>query len=178
MTLPRFQSTHPRGVRPYAFKGLCPVSWFQSTHPRGVRLIRNSTKTTINGFNPRTHEGCDSFEQGYFSVSIVSIHAPTRGATYCRRGSQSAPSVSIHAPTRGATAVGVPDTPNHLRFNPRTHEGCDKIMKGNLNISNVSIHAPTRGATHSTDGNHQPPRVSIHAPTRGATFYLFDNFVN
>ena len=33
---------------------------FQSTHPRGVRLnIFVYNGITMNGFNPRTHEGCD-----------------------------------------------------------------------------------------------------------------------
>ena len=151
MTLIRFQSTHPHGVRPAVFKG-------------AVRL------------------------------KVVSIHAPTRGATTLRlaRGGQA--NVSIHAPTRGATARLVFVTVLML----------------------VSIHAPTRGATYSSfevyptilfqsthpHGVRQEARgaagvankfqsthphgvrpdtqiilserfsVSIHAPTRGATRFV------
>ena len=33
--------------------------------------------------------------------------------------------VSIHAPTRGATFLSFMIIVLHLSFNPRTHEGCD-----------------------------------------------------
>ena len=56
----KFQSTHPHGVRLPVLLGLPIVSLFQSTHPHGVRL--NACQKAIHQF-------------------IVSIHAPTRGAT-------------------------------------------------------------------------------------------------
>ena len=81
----------------------------------------------------------------------VSIHAPTRGATghdalyvWCRL-------VSIHAPTRGATLKDFSACALALRFNPRTHEGCDRDNHRRGKILIVSIHAPTRGATVSND---------------------------
>ena len=58
-------------------------------------------------------------------VDSISIHAPTRGATYCQNQSQIRQRISIHAPTRGATATAVPFA----------------------TCSDISIHAPTRGAT-------------------------------
>ena len=123
---------------------------------------------------------------------VVSIHAPTRGATVipCKKSSISwfqsthphgvrlGPEiiklgpvhVSIHAPTRGATT-------------------CRQACRGSL--LRVSIHAPTRGATiekfsgspeascfnprthtgcdRRVDWNKRCISVSIHAPTRGAT---------
>ena len=102
---------------------------FQSTHPRGVRPIDP----------PGTIAHC-----------IVSIHAPTRGATLNTRIRQQFAQVSIHAPTRGATLtlkyVSIPlefqsTHPRGVRrplrvasvatfcFNPRTHEGCDCAAK-------------------------------------------------
>ena len=125
---------------------------FQSTLPRGER--RNSY-------------GNANF------LSIVSIHAPTRGATPLTYEAIFPAIVSIHAPTRGAT-----------------------IMHNGSNISLVvSIHAPTRGATslkslfpHCSQFQSTLPRgerhcaiattapswpVSIHAPTRGATSFQF-----
>ena len=55
---------------------------FQSTHPHGVR-------------------------RGVFVLSyrsyIISIHAPTRGATLPLQGFVKYLQISIHAPTRGAT---------------------------------------------------------------------------
>ena len=55
---------------------------FQSTHPHGVR--RGSRRGPWRG-------------------RCVSIHAPTRGATWQRRHRCRTTQVSIHAPTRGAT---------------------------------------------------------------------------
>ena len=62
---PKFQSTHPHGVRPDKNVAEGIKAQFQSTHPHGVRPANAST----------------------LGVSVdVSIHAPTRGATYfCRR---------------------------------------------------------------------------------------------
>ena len=84
-----FQFTHPRGVRrPYvALPGVESIT-FQFTHPRGVRRV---TPKSINGKN------------------MVSIHAPTRGATRVWLGLDKTNNVSIHAPTRGATESGQRD---------------------------------------------------------------------
>ena len=76
---------------------------FQSTHPRRVRHI--------GGGND-------------FMTSLVSIHAPTQGATAYFWNLGVAYIVSIHAPTQGATTIvdGLTQLPG---FNPRTHAGCD-----------------------------------------------------
>ena len=55
-----FQSTHPHGVRLYDYAERVGEHEFQSTHPHGVRPL----------FRVRFH-----------SAILVSIHAPTRGAT-------------------------------------------------------------------------------------------------
>ena len=83
---------------------------FQSTHPRGVRHTDDA--------NLRIYLD-------------VSIHAPTRGATYEYHRYLGKCKVSIHAPTRGATLL--------IYFS-----GCN---------FKVSIHAPTRGATSWTVAN-------------------------
>ena len=55
-------------------------------------------------FNPHAHAGRDSpFLLMLLWVLMVSIHAPTRGATQADRGRQTEAGGSIHAPTRGAT---------------------------------------------------------------------------
>ena len=54
-----FQSTHPRGVRPMLAAEIAKHRTFQSTHPRGVRPGAN----------------------GAARPWVVSIHAPTWGAT-------------------------------------------------------------------------------------------------
>ena len=79
-----FQSTHPRGVRRGRRFYRLLQKWFQSTHPRGVRLTDSMSSSIIEE---------------------VSIHAPTRGATY-------------------DSYLGA--CTDRYRFNPRTHEGCDR----------------------------------------------------
>ena len=84
--------------------------------------------SALNNFNPRSHERSDHFCLETAPANTISIHAPTRGATflcYCvsnishqfqstlpreerREEGISAPSrkgISIHAPTRGATQI-------------------------------------------------------------------------
>ncbi len=100
----QFQSTHPRRVRLVNYAIENHVKGFQSTHPRRVRLY---------GF-------VEIFYRG-----VISIHAPTKGATnlvtnlrillkfqstHPRRVRQQSvcecdgsKDISIHAPTKGAT---------------------------------------------------------------------------
>ena len=102
-----FQSTHPHGVRLKGVEyGDCSEE-FQSTHPHGVRP---------------DHPG----------------HSPTFNV------------VSIHAPTWGATFVFRIITTYFLCFNPRTHMGCDCVLMTKGISGRVSIHAPTWGATFET----------------------------
>jgi len=123
---------------------------FQSTHPRGVRPCFAHTNQT------RT---------------IVSIHAPTRGATIdatryaCEddmfqsthpRGVRphftilKAPErgVSIHAPTRGATLPLFPISKFIICFNPRTHAGCDRTYFRPRLISYKFQSTHPRGVRH------------------------------
>ena len=87
--------------------------------------------------------------------------------------------VSIHAPTRGATSTTWKGIIRGCGFNPRTHTGCDQFRVMSTLRVKVSIHAPTRGATKVKLGNMKVIKVSIHAPTRGATLaeFLFLFFV-
>ena len=99
-----FQSTHPHGVRQSISQMIRNKTMFQSTHPHGVRLYLLV---------------CQMF------FIIVSIHAPTRGATK----------------NRGSFLL------RSYCFNPRTHTGCDCCPCQSADCLSVSIHAPTRGAT-------------------------------
>ena len=97
------------------------------THPRGVRppLVCKSDRF-LQSFNPRTHVGCDmslaicprqypmfqsthprgvrqSAAEFRKNRALVSIHAPTWGATSTLVNRVNAYLVSIHAPTWGAT---------------------------------------------------------------------------
>ena len=78
-----FQSTLPRGERLHAYADDVKVLRFQSTLPRGERRAVVYIPTTYGSFNPRSHEGSDACNFHIISISnVVSIHAPTRGATY------------------------------------------------------------------------------------------------
>ena len=98
-------------------------------------------------FNPRTHVGCDLVKERADRASVISIHAPTWGATNSRLSGHLNHTISIHAPTWGATRSEISSFdllrfqsthPRGVRpaedwdkifllsnFNPRTHVGCD-----------------------------------------------------
>ena len=76
-------------------------------------------------FNPRSHEGSDKEAEEIYKQGMISIHAPTRGAT--------------KTPRKGIW--------RGLDFNPRSHEGSDRFLGGAEMEKVISIHAPTRGAT-------------------------------
>ena len=79
---------------------------FQSTLPRGERPYHPiATQATID-FNPRSREGSDLLVPSAVNWSIISIHAPARGATTIGLYSAIGFEISIHAPARGATASG------------------------------------------------------------------------
>ena len=167
-----FQFTHPRGVRQVKVATTANGKKFQFTHPRGVRL---------------------AFDSLYEYVPIVSIHAPTRGATTLKtRGYRFFMFQFTHP--RGVRRNFVYRiTEEGKSFNSRTHAGCDTTPSLVAKfLGYVSIHAPTRGATgrilhplfqhipfqFTHPRGVRPARnqkilyifsVSIHAPTRGAT---------
>ena len=81
-------------------------------------------------------------------ATVISIHAPTRGATMDRPQSLSFCAISIHAPTRGATRADIDAALSTQDFNPRSHKGSDYSREDGRTMPDyISIHAPTRGAT-------------------------------
>ena len=122
-----FQSTHPHGVRLTDALCVAAMILFQSTHPHGVRHCIMPTE---------------------IDVYIVSIHAPTRGATMSKTICDLKIDVSIHAPTRGAT-FGKNTTYCPTIWFQSTHPHGVRLYTNTLNygLNCVSIHAPTRGAT-------------------------------
>ena len=121
-----FQSTHPRGVR-RRFRILCNVTdLFQSTHPRGVRRVCGTKRSDSKNFNPRTHVGCDPL-----------------------------------AIRQEACAVN---------FNPRTHVGCDANFGATFSHDKIFQSTHPRGVRQSgQQERHDNFCISIHAPTWGAT---------
>ena len=135
---------------------------------QNVRFVRKLT----NCFNPRTHEGCDSkslycdayrtlFQSthprgvrlaalnSFTLVRLVSIHAPTRGAT-TQMDIDRADMLFQSTHPRGVRLRQLSISTLLACFNPRTHEGCDHRPHNYKQKIGVSIHAPTRGATLST----------------------------
>ena len=125
------------------------------------------------------------------SISKISIHAPTRGATTtantrCRelvnfnprsheRSDQAKSSKDCVRPYFNPRSHERSDVIhrhcrcNAVYFNPRPHERSDKICCIKPTLVKISIHAPTRGATSFTTALSMYLTISIHAPTRGAT---------
>ena len=85
-----------------------------------------SLRRKMRCFNPRAHAGRDRVDaRPRREIVIVSIHAPTRGATRHQPASAVHGPVSIHAPTRGATSVAGRRDSRPRSFNPRAHAGRD-----------------------------------------------------
>ena len=114
---------------------------------------------------------------------IISIHAPTNGATHIQRYhchlilfqstlrrterpvssvlSSDSQSISIHAPTNGATVITFTVYIFFVYFNPRSDERSDGELDYNIVRSYISIHAPTNGATSTVALN---PKTSYFNP--------------
>ena len=116
---------------------------------RGATPWHSNTVTAWFCFNPRSHIGSDCVHAPKIGrANVVSIHAPTWGATGRRSLCRGHRSVSTHAPTRGAT----------------------KGMGVIKHKAKVSTHAPAWGAT-CCNGSYRYGMgiVSTHAPAWGAT---------
>ena len=124
------------------------ISIFQSTLPRRERPRLRRMPLVMYNFNPRSHEGSDDQDLRQNNYSKISIHAPTKGATVDQDKADYSCHISIHAPTKGATDTSCRIADASQYFNPRSHEGSDRI---NIILplgTIISIHAPTKGATH------------------------------
>ena len=142
---------------------------FQFTRPRGAR---HGLRRHLNS-------------------SLVSIHAPTWGATTRQIKQKRGIYVSIHAPTWGATVIlmfsggrfqfqftrprGARRAGDHhalsrRSFNSRAHVGRDWIRVPASAASLVFQFTRPRGARHEQDTLRTFSLVSIHAPTWGATW--------
>ena len=110
-------------------------------------------------FNPRSHERSDETYKTLYISDLISIHAPTRGATVFRRAERNSCRISIHAPTRGAT----------------------NSSTSGLTSVGISIHAPTRGATGGVLSSLQPYIFQSTLPREerqkvGSEFYMYRKF--
>ena len=125
-------------------------------------------------------------------LDVISIHAPTRGATQGTKASSTpASDISIHAPTRGATiSSAMPESvalfqstlPREERpngtiltampydFNPRSHERSDSTQCDESTMAfNFNPRSHERSDKCWQAHGAMAMSISIHAPTRGAT---------
>ena len=124
---------------------------------------------------------------------LVSIHAPTRGATFLVQIRDGYIDMFQSTHPHGVRRIPRPHRPYKTRFQSTHPHGVRRdSFGGAFNDIAVSIHAPTRGATrgrisgihvhYTFQSTHPhgvrreaavvlqlPFLVSIHAPTRGAT---------
>ena len=145
---------------------------FNSRTREGCDSLITSCLGNTSRFNSRTREGCDSVVVVVLlHTSVVSIHAPGRGATGLNQGLPDYESVvSIHAPGRGATRMTTQSLQLNICFNSRTREGCDSTKAPDL-IRTAGFQFTHPGGVR-LDREHTwraGGQVSIHAPGRGAT---------
>ena len=141
----KFQSTRPRRARLTMCTLLTPRHCFNPRAHEGRDPIRSPYGVGVSGFNPRAHEGRDLVLR---SAGIVYLFQPTRPrrARRIRVDGRDATVVSTHAPTKGATKKPL-STWHCGSFNPRAHEGRDMAFNFIRIRIDVSTHAPTKGAT-------------------------------
>ena len=121
-----FQFTHPRGVRHLFFGCLDTLNKFQFTHPRGVRPSVFLSPEIVACFNSRTHAGCDAVRPGHIHAKcLVSIHAPTRGATLFTHTFARSCACFNSRTHAGCDPLSASPPCAHASFNSRTHAGCD-----------------------------------------------------
>ena len=121
----RFQSTHPRGVRPRGNTILLALICFNPRTREGCDQAESRRLLNLSSFNPRTREGCDCVGDISMSINPVSIHAPARGATSIS-SSRAAARSGFNPRTREGCDLNNPwKSSCGLGFNPRTREGCD-----------------------------------------------------
>ena len=104
-----------------------PYEKFQSTLPRGGRQIQVLFPDQIVHFNPRSHEGSDICQPASALPNPISIHAPTRGATFCSNFFPPYEKFQSTLP-RGERQKCRHQSKMSGNFNPRSHEGSDRIV--------------------------------------------------
>ena len=142
---------------------------------RGATSDQNNKTYLVYHFNPRSHEGSDSFAvikmtflarfqstlprgerlneaRSILENLVISIHAPTRGATSTLNNVTDVQQISIHAPTRGATPIYLPVNDFLKVFQSTLPRGERQLGHSRFCGKGISIHAPTRGATLTLTG--------------------------
>ena len=146
---PGFQSTLPRGERLACVLINTGSYIFQSTLPRGERPPAPETSSVIASFQstlPRgERQAADSIQA---RKGIISIHAPTRGATKQYRAKTNVNAKFQSTLPRGERQISTYPVLWRQKFQSTLPRG--ERLPVQINILPalfISIHAPTRGAT-------------------------------
>ena len=121
---------------------------FNPRSREGSDKIANDANSANADFNPRSREGSDQILLTQFRWTLISIHAPAKGATLYLHSCHIMYQISIHAPAKGATGFSRALFATHIQ---------------------ISIHAPAKGATWYKCSKCGGALISIHAPAKGAT---------
>ena len=121
---------------------------FQSTLPRGERQRGLKKRGSNRYFNPRSREGSDPclFFHGRFTT-MISIHAPARGATVEEINKSGAFKFQSTLP-RGERLIYLLRLLYQILFQSTLPRGERRIEeRQQWEFFMISIHAPARGAT-------------------------------
>src|SRR5699024_10663400 len=81
-------------------------------------------------FNPRSHEESDrDTDHEHLDTNYISIHAPMKRATLCRKGWDCSNKHFNPRSHEESDGVVIPEDVGKLYFNPRSHEESDNILK-------------------------------------------------
>ena len=82
-----------------------------------------------------------------FLLSDISIHTPTKGATYSNSINVQHPSYFNPHSHEGSDDTKKFENDLKTHFNPHSHEGSDNVGRSRCVVVEISIHTPTKGAT-------------------------------
>ena len=126
---PRFQSTHPRGVRPVLYPCvLCQIPISIHAPARGATLCSTLCLLGICISIHAPARGATRVEDTLIPDTRISIHAPARGATSSARVTVGCGEFQSTHP-RGVRLPSVRRSALPAHFNPRTREGCDRALR-------------------------------------------------
>ena len=100
---------------------------------------------------------------------MISIHAPSQGATANTVPEGLDPGISIHAPSQGATGDGMVCLLANKNFNPRPLTGGDSYKGCPFMMAKYFNPRPLTGGDEKFMLIYRFVYISIHAPSQGAT---------
>ena len=139
------------------------TAYFNPRSDERSDMVKSNQQSHYNHFNPRSDERSDRVVCSYRLLLLISIHAPTNGATIMLANTINRRSISIHAPTNGATSS--PHSPVIIacHFNPRSDERSDCI------IHSFAINHTAFQSTLRRTERRRPPEDNIIAPVFQST---------